>query len=184
MGLSTVVPGASELGALGLPIFFAPDWTITPPNNTSNGKETAQSRAPVRATACWAPIALCARARAHSAMGAQHAVARTGARDCAVSFPLDVLLGGVMVQSGAKKIGKPRAPSSDAPGTTVERPTAPPAGNWETIRRRGRGPEVRSSRLPAASLPRAPAHPSPVASSPWWCRACALPIARCLRAAA
>ena len=36
---STVVPGASgakkrlaELGALGLPKFFAPDWTITPPN--------------------------------------------------------------------------------------------------------------------------------------------------------
>ena len=25
---------------------------------------------------------------------------------------------------------------------------------------------------------------SPVASSPWWCRACAVPIARCLRAAA
>ena len=34
------------------------------------------------------------------------------------------------------------------------------------------------SRLPAASLPRVPAHLSPVASSPWWCRACAVPIAR------
>ena len=53
-----------------------------------------------------------------------------------------------------------------------------------TVRRRGRGPEVRLSRLPAASLPRVPAHLSPVASSPWWCRACAVPIARFLRAAA
>ena len=38
--------------------------------------------------------------------------------------------------------------------------------------------------MPAASLPRVPAHLSPVASSPWWCRACAVPIARFLRAAA
>ena len=38
--------------------------------------------------------------------------------------------------------------------------------------------------MPAASLPRVPAHLLPVASSPWWCRACAVPIARCLRAAA
>ena len=50
--------------------------------------------------------------------------------------------------------------------------------SFDPVRRRGRGPEVRLCRLPAASLPRVPAHLSPVASSPWWCRACAVPIAR------
>ena len=54
----------------------------------------------------------------------------------------------------------------------------------ETIRRRGRGPEVRSSRLPAAPLPRVPAHLSLVAPSPWWSCACAVPIAPRLWAAA
>ena len=49
----------------------------------------------------------------------------------------------------------------------------------DTGRRRGRGPEVSLSRLPAASLPRVPAHLSPVALSPWWRRACAVPISGC-----
>ena len=46
----------------------------------------------------------------------------------------------------------------------------------EPVRRRGRGPEVRLSRLPAASLPRVPARLLPVAPSPWWRCACAVPL--------
>ena len=46
----------------------------------------------------------------------------------------------------------------------------------ETGRRRGRGPEVSPSRLPASSLPRVPARLLPVAPSPWWRCACAVPL--------
>ena len=46
------------------------------------------------------------------------------------------------------------------------------------------GPEVSPSRLPVASLPRVPARLSPVAAPPRRRGACAVPIARLLRAAA
>ena len=67
----------------------------------------------------------------------------------------------------------------------LQLPLHPLAGAWRVCSSSGKGPRGKTESLARClSPPRVPARLSPVASSPWWCRSRAVPIARLRRAAA